>query len=195
MKKLKFLALGLAGLMAFASCGKDDENEDYETIGPKTVFVGAGSNATAGSYLTKDGEVYLSSAIATNGSEGIILVGDVDKETGVASIKSGTVCANGYVNGTYAAAGKGVKDEEWSSKASETRFDYIKGRKADPAKIVKMKVSEFESTQIDAVEEGDYIGFYNETLNLRGFLQVKAISKDAAATNGITFEFTIVKAK
>lgn len=193
MKKLKFLALGLAGLMAFASCGKEDDEEGFETIGPKTVFVGAGSNTTAGSYLTKDGEVYLSKDINDNGSTAIILVGNV--KDGVASIKSGTVCDNGYVNGTYAAEGKGKNGEEWSTKASETRFDYIKGRKADPAKIVKMKVTEFESTAIDAVEEGDYIGFYNETLNLRGFLQVKAIAKDEAATNGITFEFTIVKEK
>ena len=202
MKKLKFLALGLAGLMAFASCSKDgEEGVDYTTTSKAGCFIGAGSNNVDGSYLNKDGEVYKAADIKVNGPAGIVLTGNV--VDGKAYIYSGTdeACSNGYVNGTYDAAGKGKNDEAWSGKASETKLTNIKKKKAEAADIYTMDAKKFTETNVE-IEKGDYIAFYNETLGIKGWFYVNAITSgtperenNQGTSDGINLDFTIVTLK
>ena len=193
MKKLKVFALALVAAFGFSACEEDPQaGVDYEVTTQTAVFVGAGSNTTAGSYVTADGTVYKAADIKTNGSTSILFVGDV--KNGAATVSSGTTCANGYVNGVYAEAGKGILDEPWSSQASETKFNNIKKRKAEAADIYKMEASEFTLTDV-AVEAGDYVAFYNATLGKKGWLYIKSIATSDAATSGIIFDYTIVTLK
>ena len=193
MKKLKVFALALVAAFGFSACEEDPQaGVDYEVTTETAVFVGAGSNTTAGSYVTADGTVYKAADIKTNGSTSILFVGDV--KNGAATVCSGTTCANGYVNGAYAEAGKGTLDEPWSSQASETKFNNIKQRKAEAADIYEMEASEFTLTDV-AVEAGDYVAFYNATLGKKGWLYINSIATSDAATNGIIFDYTIVTLK
>ena len=195
MKKLKVFALALLAAFGFNACtGDPEEGVDYTTTPKAGVFVGAGSNTSAGSYVTSDGTVYKAADIKTNGSTNILFVGNVTATS--ASIYSGTdaACTNGYVNGTYATAGQGTLGEPWSTKASETKFNNIKKRKADAATIYEMKASEFESTNV-TIEAGDYVAFYNETLNIKGWLYINSIATSDANTNGIVLDYTIVTIK
>ena len=194
MKKLKFLALGLVAAFGFAACGdKGEEGVDYTTTSKAGCFIGAGSNLVDGSYLNKDGQVYSASDIKTNGPAGIVLTGNV--VDGVASIYSGTdaACVNGYVNGTYDAAGKGKLDEDWSGKASETKLTNIKKKKAEAADIYTMDAKKFTETNVE-VEAGDYIAFYNETLGIKGWFYVNSVVAEGDR-QGINVDFTIVTLK
>lgn len=193
MKKLKVFALALVAAFGFSACEEDPQaGVDYEVTTQTAVFVGAGSNLTAGSYVTADGTVYKAADIKENGSTSILFVGNV--VDGAATVSSGTKCANGYVNGAYAEAGKGTLDEPWSSQASETKFNNIKKRKAEAADIYKMEASEFTLTEV-AVEAGDYVAFYNATLGKKGWLYINSIATSDAATSGIIFDYTIVTLK
>ena len=132
MKKLKFLALGLAGLMAFASCGKDDENEvafcssDAE-VTSSTIVMG-GAKSANGSFYTFD-----------NGVQTKTQLGDVATNV--------VFCFQTLSDNFRFISGSIADNEIVKAQASETKFVMIGDAKA--TKFEKADFAADGKTSID----------------------------------------------
>ena len=164
MKKLKFLALGLAGLMAFASCGKDDENEvafcssDAE-VTSSTIVMG-GAKSANGSFYTFDNGVQTKTQLGDVATNVVFCFQTLDE-------------AFQFISGTEAT------NEIVKAQASETKFAVIGD--ATVAKASKLNESDFTATKMEIskkLESGKKaVAFLNA--NCKGFFEVMDYDADA----------------
>ena len=159
MKKLKFLALGLAGLMAFASCSKDDE-ETAANFEEKSYVFGGASRDDLPSFYTYDNGAQTKTQLGETGANVVFAFQSLDDNY---RFISGTIAKNQIVNST----------------ASETNFVLI-----GDATAKKFESADFSekatSINIDKkIEKGKKaIAFKNETLKVEGFFEVTAVDTE-----------------
>ena len=170
MKKLKFLALGLAAAFAFSACGTDDEGDQTSKKGNEykesTISMG-GAKSALGSAYTSDKGVQTMKELGDNAQNVIFCFQTIDEN-------KETLENFRFVSGTEAVNAI-IKDQ-----SSKTVFVMIGDGKAD--KFEKVNWSEGKTT-IDVsrkIENGKKaVAFKND--KCEGFFEL--ISFDEATEN------------
>jgi hypothetical protein len=173
MKKLKFLALGLAGLMAFASCGKEDE-KTAENYNQTQVTLG-GHYSSNGSFYTFDKGVQKQTELGDVATNVIFCFSS--------AVPTGEVDENGKkiwekIDPVQIISGTEAGNDIVKAQASETKFAKIKEATADAYE--KATAADFNMTVVEfdrKVTKGKTtIAFKND--KCEGFFEVVSFSED-----------------
>ena len=174
MKKLKFLALGLAGLMAFASCSKDDE-ETAEKFDQSQITMGGYFSNNYGSFYTSDKGVQKQSELQNDASNVIFCFSSAEK-TGEVDAQGKNIWKG--INPVQIISGSEAGNDIVKAQASETKFAEIKNATSDA--FDKATDADFDKTVVEfdrKVTKGKTtIAFKNA--KCQGFFEVVSFDED-----------------
>ena len=167
MKKLKFLALGLAGLMAFASCGSDPEDQESKsgaTYKQSQITMGGKASNNPSFYTFDKGPVSTSAAKAA--PESVVFCFKTQKQIEGENWEK--------LDPSYVVSGTEADNTAVNAAASETKFAIIKSADAD--KYEKLTDADFNATKVEfsrKLEKGKVaVAFKNATLKCEGFFEI-----------------------
>ena len=168
MKKLKFLALGLAGLMAFASCGSDPEDQESKS-GAKykqdQITMG-GHSSSYGSFYTFDEGVVKTDRVKEIPANVVFCFKTKKQDPETKEWEK--------LDPSYVVSGTEADNTAVNAAASETKFAILKSADAD--KYEKLTDADFNATTVEfsrKLEKGKVaVAFKNATLKCEGFFEI-----------------------
>ena len=174
MKKLKFLALGLAGLMAFASCGKDDE-ETAANFDQSQITLGGYFSTAYGSFYTSDKGVQKQSELKDDASNVIFCFSSAEK-TGEVDAQGKNIWKG--IDPVQIISGKEAGNDIVREQSSETKFAVIKSATSDA--FDKATDADFDKTIVEfnrkVVKGKTTIAFKNA--KCQGFFEVVSFDEE-----------------
>ncbi|MBO7124791.1 MAG: hypothetical protein J6V74_02975 [Bacteroidales bacterium] len=173
MKKLKFLALGLAGLMAFASCSKeegDQESKSGATYKQSQITMGGKASNNPSFYTFDKGAV--STSEANKAPESVVFCFKTQKQIDGENWEK--------LDPSYVVSGTEADNTAVNAAASETKFAIIKSADAD--KYEKLTDADFNATKVEfsrKLENGKVaVAFKNATLKCEGFFEIVSFDNE-----------------